>query len=327
MKKFFKIYIFIVWVFCFIPEILKAQLDLSPTQHMNTQFFFNPAYTGVHDALMVTAFSRQQMMGVDGAPKSYLVGAHSPLNKSMASIGGGLGYDSYGVYKHSHMNIDYARLVRVSKRAFLSYGFEGLISNYSLGLNTLDVNDSEDPYFQESIDNLFSLNLGMGVLFYTPNFYAGLSVPRLFSENSLEKNGVELGGLTRHYYFTSGYAYYLDKKTELKPAVLLTYEEGGNLRYIVSGQVSYDNTFRLGIGYQSQSILGVNCSVVLNSLSLSYSYDFSIDKQTSYYSGHELCLQLSVFSFYKRNRDRMFKRKSKKKDEEIDPSMKSLRYF
>ncbi len=326
MKKLYKIYLLIVLVLSCIPDC-EAQLDLSPTQHMNTQFFFNPAYTGVHEALMITTFTRRQMLGVDGAPQSYVAGVNSPINKSMASVGGGLAYETYGVYKNSHVNFDYARLVRLSKRAFLSYGFQGQISSYTLGLNQLEVNDIEDPYFQVPIDNKFAFNVGIGLLMYTPNFYIGLSVPRLLDESKVEESGVVLGGLARHYYFTTGYAYDLNKKTELKPAVVVTYAEGGDLRYILSAQLSFDNTFRIGLGYQSQNIVGANCSLVLKNLSLSYSYDFSINEETSYYSGHEVCVQLSIFSLYKRNRDRMFKRKSKKKDDEVDPSMKSLRYF
>ena len=80
MRKVYLILYIIVFGSLF-PDSAEAQQDPQYTQYMYNPLAINPAYTGSRDVLSVVGLYRSQWVGLEGAPRTFTVSAHSPLSE------------------------------------------------------------------------------------------------------------------------------------------------------------------------------------------------------------------------------------------------------
>ena len=67
-----------------------AQADAQFTQYWAVQNYYNAAATGTSDFINIRGGTRQQWVGIEGAPKSFLVTAESPFKFLGKRFGAGL---------------------------------------------------------------------------------------------------------------------------------------------------------------------------------------------------------------------------------------------
>ncbi len=321
----------IVILFCLLlPYCLFAQSDLISSQYMNSQLMINPAYAGVRNAFSVNALSRQQWMGVKNAPTTYAINLHSPLNKRMASVGASMLHYQSGPIQQNELTAAYSYLLRLNHNMFISLGISAQINHYSIGLRDLDVIDDNDPSFQNNLENGFKPNFGAGVFIYSPQFYFGVSVPKVLkTQLSQEETG---GAVLEQYtsaYITSGYAFSVSEDIYLKPSVLGRIRPSASSSFDVNLQVMYKNLFWIGTSYRMNSTLAALLNVhVTESLAVCYSYDFAVGDKVNFGVGsHEISLTFDSDKLIKRNRDRRFNKKKKKVVKEEGKAVQSIRYF
>lgn len=307
---------------------LNAQFEVSSSQFMNTQFFLNPGYTGVQKALNINGTARQQWIGMEGAPKKYQIGFDSPLNNSLAGIGMGVQIEQYGPYKMNLIHANYARLIKLSSKGFLSLGFTGSVTNYSLGLGDLDLNDPNDPMFGTDISNSFTPNIGVGAFYFTQNFYFGISMPKILNEKPFAQEDGEDNPLMRYSYISTGYLHAINKNVAIKPAFLLQMKNSQFSYISAGGQVIFNNLLYLGVLYQTQKWVSALVNVqISNAINIGYSFDYGLEQEYYNNYSHEITFRYSITNLYKRNRKRDFTTKKKKRALPREESMKNLRNF
>ena len=64
----------------FIAAPLRAQDAVQYSQYFSNQMAINPAYAGADDALSISLIHRNQWTGVDGAPSTTTLTAHTLFN-------------------------------------------------------------------------------------------------------------------------------------------------------------------------------------------------------------------------------------------------------
>lgn len=323
--KLFGLLLVSAWLLNF--QNTQAQSDFLSTQYMNNQLLINPAYAGVRNAFSASVHVRKQWMGIKGAPTTYLLSAHSPLNKKMASLGGSFLNYQNGPIQQSELTFAYSYLLRLNHQMFVSLGLSGQISHYNIGLSSLDVIEADDPSFNQDIKNGFKPNFGVGAFLYSPQFYVGLSMPQALVSELSDDNGPKLKQF-RSMYLASGYAFGIGKSIFLKPSVLARFRQEASNAIDLNLQMLYKNIFWIGASYRVNSsaaaLLNIQAS---ENIAICYSYDFSINDQTKIGGGsHEISLLIETDKFLRKNRDRRFnKKKVVKKDE--DKGVQSIRYF
>ncbi|TAJ12529.1 type IX secretion system membrane protein PorP/SprF [Marinilabiliaceae bacterium JC017] len=302
-----------------------AQQDPLSTQYMNSQFSINPAYAGVRNALSMHLVARQQWMGMEGAPVSYLFGMHSPINKTKMSFGGLLSFNQAGPVQSSQFSGAYSYIVRISNKLLLSLGVSASLNNTSIGFTGLDVIDHDDPSFSSDVQNKLSPNFGAGAFLFSRQFYFGCSVPHILNTEIKDSEaGNVISKVERHYYITSGYGFSVGDDMFLKPSCLARIKGGDDLLLDVNTQWLYKELFWIGASYRLNSTMAFLASIrISKSLSICYSYDFPFANTTLQKGSHEISLSFDSFSFYKRNKKREFIRKKKSEKEGI----RSIRYF
>src|SRR6188508_2134320 len=66
------------------------------TQYMFNGLVINPAYSGSHESMTLTASARSQWTGIKGAPQTQVFSAHSPIKFSRSAAGAVLMHDKAG---------------------------------------------------------------------------------------------------------------------------------------------------------------------------------------------------------------------------------------
>jgi type IX secretion system PorP/SprF family membrane protein len=190
-----------------------AQQDAMFTKYMFNTLAYNPGYAGSHEYLSLRGIYRDQWLGLDGAPVSQSVTAHTALNERVG-VGMSIINDKIGAHSSTDINLSYAYRIPIrGEKMKLSVGLQGGTSNWRANwadpkLKFRDPS-AQDPSFSgnDASINQWLMNFGVGVYFYAPRFYAGISSPRLI-QNDLRKrsDGADWARTYRHYYLTMGSA-------------------------------------------------------------------------------------------------------------------------
>ncbi len=316
-----------VIVFMINHQVFYGQDDLVTSQYMQNQLMVNPAYAGVRNSLSIHAMSRQQWLGIEGAPSTYALSVHSPLNKRMASLGGSiLNYQS-GPLMHNQLSFVYSYLLKINYQMFISLGVSAGAHHHSVGLSSLTVIDNNDPSFVGEASNNFSPNFGVGTFLYSPDFYLGVSVPQLLNSEFKDDSGGIIYQQFRTLYLSSGYSIGIGKDVYIKPSIMSRIRQEVSSSHDVNLQFLYKNMFWLGASYRINTAAAALLNVqVSKNLAVCYSYDFPLGSNNVGFGSHEISLTIDSNKFLRRNRHRMFGKKKVKKEQD-DEGMRSIRQF
>ena len=205
-----------------IGQSVFAQQDPMFTKYMFNSLIFNPAYAGTKEHLSVNVLHRSQWVGIEGAPTTQTLTAHTPLRNERVAVGFSLINDVIGPTNSIGANIVYAYRIPLGKKLKLSIGLQGGIENYKANWTELVLDEDLDDAFKEPISRMIP-NFGAGFMIYKDNFYVGGSCPHLV-EYDLRPEAVTdiYAREIRHYYFTTGAAFKLNGDALVfKPSILV----------------------------------------------------------------------------------------------------------
>ncbi len=316
------------FVLCFFLCVLnlKAQQELVQSQYMNNQLLINPAYAGTRNALTTNFFAKRQWAGIEGAPTFYGMSIHTPLNKSMASIGLIVRSDVMGPLNQSCIKAIYAYLVRIDNNTLLSFGLSANANSYSLNTTNLKKINKTDPQFAHDIDNKWKPNFGLGVFLYRPNLYVGISSPVLLEYNI--RSGIEdmneVKKMSRTLFFTAGAVLPVNRKTLIKPSFAVFNTNHYGMNYDINTQLIFDNAIWFGISHRLNVSYTASLGFTMEGgFSMVYTYEIPSKSLTGNPGGHEIHFVIDYNGWYRKTR----KRKFYKKRNIPESTIKSMRYF
>ncbi len=251
---------------------IQAQQDPQYTQYMYNMNVINPAYAGSKDGLSLTALYRNQWAGLDGNPVTYTFSGHSPISDN---IGLGLSAikDELGPVRETNVFGDFSYTLRLKNNLSLALGLKAGVTFHDVGLSTLEVQDPNDPFFSENINNTYP-NIGAGAFLYNDNFYLGISVPNMLKSVHLDENGPKYGSETNHYFATAGYVFQLSENVKLKPSILVKSAFETPISCDVNLNALFYNRLELGGSYRlDDSFSGLVGFQISKNIRLGYAYD------------------------------------------------------
>jgi len=267
----------------------KAQQQPMFTQYMFNGLAINPAYAGSHQALSATAIARAQWVGLDGAPNTQSVSVHAPVPDKHIGLGMMFLRDNIGVTKQNSLYLSYA--YRISSPKYnLSFGLQGGFDDYSHNLT--DIGIDGDNFLSGNIKS-FRPNIGAGIYFTTERFYAGASLPMLFTS---AKNDASIrfiySQLERHYFITAGYVFDLNPALKLKPNLLVKAVDGAPVEFDFNANLLINDVLWVGASYRSMESVDILLELQINNqFRVGYSYDFLTNDLGKVNAGsHELML-------------------------------------
>jgi type IX secretion system PorP/SprF family membrane protein len=212
----------------------------------------NPAFTGFRDAVSASSLYRSALYGELG-PKDMQLNVHTPLGNSKVAVGGIVAYNNTPPSQNlfSVMSTYAYRIYLGSGR--LSFGLSAGMYGVTSDLSGVDLRDPGDPSFPSENYQRWFPNFGTGVLYYTQDYFIGISVPELLS---IPREGQPIGTVNlEEYRVLLAGAYLFDFSTafRLKPSVLVDYNQASTTfkaslnaglmdsRIFVGGAYSYPN--------------------------------------------------------------------------------------
>jgi type IX secretion system PorP/SprF family membrane protein len=287
----------IILVLVFTQLLCNAQQDSQYTQYMYNTVNINPAYAGSRESLTMFLLHRSQWVGLDGAPVTNNVSAHTPIGDS--NFGAGLSFvnDRIGPVDENTISADLAYFIQVSSNFKLSVGLKGTANLFNLDVNKLTIQNPSDPQFQ-NFDTEFSPNIGAGLYLFSDKTYVGLSVPNFFETNRYNDNDVTVTKERMHFYFIAGHVFELSPSIKFKPALLTKAVEGAPLQTDITANFLIYEKLTLGAAYRWDSaVSGLVGFQISPSIFAGYGYDMETSNLSNYNSGsHEIFLRFEIFS-------------------------------
>jgi len=304
----------------------QAQQQGQYSQYMLNYFLINPAVAGVDEFIDVRSGYRMQWTGIEGAPRNYYISAHSPINKLHGRrpkgkktdphhvLGGMVTGQKMNILAHNSAYLSYAYHMPITRDAILSFGAMAGVSQFSINRDDARFADATyDPAIVGKNQTKFDANIG--IWFYTPKFFAGISTVQITeSKMDFSPGHAGYGVFNRHYYLTGGYRLKLDKYWTLIPSVLAKATAGATqvdinaklrFRNIIWGGVSYRRTDAVaamaGIGIPLDKTRPGQRHGNKTMLEISYSYDLTTSRlNKASYGSHEIMVGIRLPNFGKR---------------------------
>ena len=186
-----------------------AQQDAMFTKYMFNSLSYNPAYAGSKDYMSIGLLHRSQWLGIDGAPTTQTLTAHTPLRNERVGVGLAITNDAIGPTDITFANLSYAYRIPVSDGLRLSVGLQGGIESWRANFGELVLEDGSDVVFANTENRLLP-NFGAGLFLFGERFYAGLSSPHILEYDLRDNTDPDVTNPARayrHYYAALGAAF------------------------------------------------------------------------------------------------------------------------
>ena len=225
---------------------------------LTTLLFIGIVCTGV--------MAQQEWVGLDGAPETFTLNLHSPIQNSRLGYGISIVNDNIGdgVVQETYLDAVVSYTIDVSMDAKLSFGLKAGGNMLSLDFNGLR-NFDQEVVNQNNIDNRFTPNFGLGIYYHTDKFYAGVSAPNVFNFLSAERMNI---------YLITGYVFDIGADLQFKPALLTKAVGGAPLQVDLSASFLFANKFSFGAAYRwDAAVSGLVGFQVSEQIMLGLAYD------------------------------------------------------
>ena len=268
-----------------------SQQQVMFTQYMFNGLVLNPAYAGSHESISMTALSRVQWVGLDGAPNTQTFSIHSPVPDKNFALGGFFVRDNIGVTSENNFFLSYAYRIR-TKSGTISMGIQGGMSSVRTSFDDLSVQDAN----LRGTSSKMKPNFGAGLYYRTERFYFGASAPYILRNSDSDQVSSLPQEINtdqiQHYYLTSGVVLDISPLVKVKPSLLVKAVSGAPVEFDINANFLFDEKLWLGVSYRSFDSIDLLLELQLNSqFRLGYAYDITVTELAGVNSGsHEIML-------------------------------------
>lgn len=275
---------------------LSAQQDPLFTQYAFNQVALNPAVAGTHEGISLTAMSRLQWSGFQGAPETHIFSAHAPLRTGNMGVGLTFFHDRIGVTKQNEFAALYSYQIKL-ENSIISFGARAVFGSYSADYTDVDLGGTLDPRFAGNDFNDFGANFGTGVYYYADKFYLGLSVPHLTVNKFKADNSDATFNRARIYYILGGYVFDLNQDFKIKPYVNVRIPEGAPIQMDINASVIYKDQVYLGIGIRPNNSVSAMFEWQIEAFRFGFASDFIQNNSDAFGRGaNEILINYTIQS-------------------------------
>jgi len=264
-----------------------GQQQVHYTQYLNNKLWMNPGYAGSHNRLSIQAISRNQWIGLDGAPRTSAISLHTPLKNDRIGLGLTITTDQAGPMNSLAITGNYSYGLFHNEAFKISLGLQTSMMRYELDFRDIQTTSAGDQSFLEEPASMNLVNFGFGVYAQSDRMFFGLSIPYLIN-NGLAFN--EIDGIQRaqqdiHAYLMAGYLFTYNKNIDIKASLLLKYLNNAPIDMDISGTAIFNDRLWAGFNYrlggQQVDFLGESIDLIFQyqvstRTRLGLSYDYTI---------------------------------------------------
>jgi len=291
------------FIFLLISFSAFAQQDPLFSQYMFNKLALNPAYAGSREILTVDMLDRYQWVGIDGAPRTFTVGAHMATRSNKVGLGVYAYRDALGPTVNQGLMATYAYRLLLGKGT-LAFGLQAGFKYFNFDWQQINVEDPDFAFNPQDIQR-FTPDANFGVYYQTRYMFAGLSSKQLFqNEYGLAKidDKTTYTKLLRHFYGMAGLAVPLNDKLIFRPSLLAKFVKNAPLQFDVNASLLFGDIFWIGASYRTEkAIVFLTEFRISEKFRVGYSYDIYLNElQPQNKGSHEIRLGIDIDTFHSR---------------------------
>ena len=146
----------------------------------------------------------------------------------------------------------------------------------------------------------FNPNIGAGAYYKASSYWVSFSIPRLI--NSKRDDELVVTAKDRvHTYLGAGAVFNVGENFRLKPSFMLRKIKGLPITTDLTGMLSWQNTFDVGVSFRSNSAISLLSVISLGKYDIGYAYETPSDGGLSQLNlkTHELVFRIRLDKTYK----------------------------
>ena len=274
-----------------------GQQDAQYTQFMFNKLSLNPGYAVSTDYACISCLHRSQWTGLDGAPTSQSLNARLPMLKRNVGFGISVNHDVIGPTNSWSFSGIYAYRFRINEKHSLGIGLQGTLRRYQVDWDETSTIQSGDGLVPTGIQSKMIPNVGIGLYYYTQDYYLGVSMPHILEGDLTMYDGPagnsDFSREETHLFIMGGIIFRISDAVKFKPAFLLKYVQDTPLDLDLNGSFIFFDKFWAGLSYRmggSYDSFGESLDLLLQlqatqNIRVGLSYDFTLSKLKDYNNG------------------------------------------
>ncbi len=264
-------------------------------ESMYSMYRFNPqivtpAHAGSTATSEVTVMNRQQWLGIEGAPKTYVLTGNFKF-KQQSGLGVNVLFDQAGPLKIMTVSGDYAYHTKINEAWNFSGGIRAGFASLNLDFSGMALTHSDDALFATNRSSGLKFNTGWGLrISKGDGFFVSVSQPRILK--------YDLGSGYKdvaYFYSMVGTKVKASDKITLYPSMLFRTAGNAPLSWDANVTANLNGKFDLGLNYRHQDSWGVRAGVqATQKLYIGYVFELPTSQLSRVgVQSHEIALRYS----------------------------------
>ena len=275
----------------------SAQQLAHYSQFVMNDYVLNPAVAGTNPYFDVKSTYRYQWVGIQDAPRTFLLSMNGPLNeKGNMGIGGYIYSDITGPTRKTGFKASYAYNFKLTDEMKLSFGLAGGLMQFAVDGSEINLNQKNDQAIGNVWQAAYTPDAAFGAYLYHDDFFVSLSIPQLIGTKlELAENYSSAdNSLKNHYFISGGYTFHINNEFDFEPLVQGKYIPPLTPQIDIGGRFIWKEMIWLGGTYRTEDAATIFAGInFLDNFTFGYSYDVITNDIKILSSGtHELVLGL-----------------------------------
>jgi len=277
-----------------IPNLISSQQESYYSLYRYNMNVINPAYAGADAANMLSFTSRSQWASVQDAPNTLAL-AFSSARENNVGLGISLVSDKVFIEQQTFAYVDFSYKLQMSGESALFLGLKGGGNFYSADPTSLVTSAQLSDPTKIRLSR-FSPNIGAGAYFKAANYWVSFSIPRLFNVKRDSDNLAVTAKDRVHTYLGGGVDLPVSNGIYIKPSLMIRKVKGLPTTADITGMVSWQNQFDIGISIRTNSSMALMSMISLGMFDIGYAYETPTDNGLSQLNlrTHELVLRINL---------------------------------
>lgn len=270
----------------------RAQNELLVSQYMHNYFAVNPSFAGSRDGLTIFGSFRKQWAGIESAPMSELLSAHTPMRHEKLTAGISVYNQTIRESRNMGAMLAIGYRTKIGSDSWLGLALQPGAAFRSVDWTKMRTMQDDDPVFAENHTGVAPL-LGFGVSVYGDKFFAGVSTSSLLVTDDFDNVDTEFAPADATYILCGGYWFDIGTSFALQPSVMVDYSKKTDAAANFTLSAIWRDMFWLSAAYRTCDEATAGLAFKPNPrLKVAYSYTLSTGDIQSYNNGsHEVSLQ------------------------------------
>lgn len=275
-----------------IPLFTFSQQESYYSLYRYNMNVINPAYAGALGKNVFAFTSRRQWSSMQDAP-STLAFSYSSERANNVGLGLSVVSDKVFIEQQTFAYVDFSyKLDMESTQLYLGLKAGG--NFYNADPRSLTTYTASDPAQQQL--SRFNPNVGAGAFLKGEVFWASFSIPRLFNVKR-ENDILAVTAKDRvHSYLGGGVDLPVGGDFFIKPSIMMRKVKGLPVTTDITGMLSWQNQFDVGISYRSSGAFSLLSVVSIGGFDIGYAYETPTVSSLSQLNlkTHEIVLRINL---------------------------------